>query len=171
MAASVIAADSFVGEKERKTLEALLYTPTSDAELYVGKVMAPWIAALIVSLFGFVGYSIVVNVIGAPIVGQIFFPNLMWMILALWVAPAAAGLGLASMVLVSSRMNTFQEAYQVGGLIVLPIVLLILGQIFGIIFFSEGFVLLIGLVLWIIDGALLWIGARQFARGELLARL
>ena len=171
MAANVIAADSFVGEKERKTLEALLYTPTSDTELYLGKVLAPWLAALIVSFLGFIGYAIVVNIIGAPIVGSIFFPNLMWIILALWVAPAAAGLGLASMVLVSSRMNTFQEAYQVGGLIVLPIVLLLLGQVFGVLFFSEGFVLLIGLVLWLIDAALLWLGARQFVRGELLSRL
>ena len=42
MVASVIAADSFAGERERKTLEALLYTPTSDMELYAAKVMSPW---------------------------------------------------------------------------------------------------------------------------------
>ncbi len=171
MAANVIAADSFVGEKERKTLEALLYTPTSDTELYLGKVLAPWLAAIIVSLLSFIGYSIVVNAIGMPVIGQIFFPNLMWLVLALWVAPAAAGLGLASMVLVSSRMNTFQEAYQIGGLIVLPIVLLLIGQMMGVVFFSAGFVLAVGLVLWVIDAALLWFGARLFVRGELLSRL
>ncbi|MGE5124548.1 MAG: ABC transporter permease subunit, partial [Acidobacteriaceae bacterium] len=32
MVASMLAADSFAGEKERKTLEALLYTPTTDRE-------------------------------------------------------------------------------------------------------------------------------------------
>ena len=37
MVASVIAADSFAGEKERKTLEGLLYTPTTDQELFLGK--------------------------------------------------------------------------------------------------------------------------------------
>jgi ABC-2 type transport system permease protein len=35
MVASVIAADSFAGEKERKTLEALIYTPTTDQELFL----------------------------------------------------------------------------------------------------------------------------------------
>jgi len=30
---SVLAADSFAGERERKTLEALLYTPIADVEL------------------------------------------------------------------------------------------------------------------------------------------
>jgi ABC-type Na+ efflux pump permease subunit len=34
MVSSVLAADSFAGEKERKTLEALLYSPTSDRDLF-----------------------------------------------------------------------------------------------------------------------------------------
>ncbi len=37
MISSVLAADSFAGEKERKTVEALLYTPTTDRELFVAK--------------------------------------------------------------------------------------------------------------------------------------
>ena len=37
MASSVIASDSFAGEKERKTIEALLATPISDSELFVWK--------------------------------------------------------------------------------------------------------------------------------------
>ena len=36
----MIAAEAFVGEKERKTLEALLYTPATDAELFLGKLFA-----------------------------------------------------------------------------------------------------------------------------------
>ena len=39
MVSSVVAADSFAGEKERKTLEALLYTPTTDREIYLGKLL------------------------------------------------------------------------------------------------------------------------------------
>ena len=35
MVASVIAADSFAGEKERKTLEALIHTPATDWELFL----------------------------------------------------------------------------------------------------------------------------------------
>ena len=54
MTSAVIAADSFAGEKERKTLEALLYTPTTDLELFTGKVLAPWLAAVAVSTIGYV---------------------------------------------------------------------------------------------------------------------
>ena len=45
MVANVIAADGFAGERERKTLEALLYTPATDAELFVAKLLAAWIPA------------------------------------------------------------------------------------------------------------------------------
>jgi hypothetical protein len=86
-------------------------------------------------------------------------------------APAAAGLGLASMVLVSTKVNTFQDAYQLGTLVVLPLMLLILGQIAGVIYLSAGFVFLAGLVLWLIDAGVLWFAARTFQRGEIIARL
>jgi ABC-type Na+ efflux pump permease subunit len=171
MTANVIAADSFAGEKERKTLEALIYTPTSDEELYLAKVLAPWLAALGVTLVGFVLYTVLVNAVLWPIKEAVFFPNWMWVVLVLWVAPAAAGLGLGAMVLVSSRVSTFQEAYQIGGSIVIPVLLLLFGQIGGVIYFSVGFTLLIGLILWLLVTVLLWYGAKFFRRGRLLAQL
>ena len=50
MVAATIAADSFAGEKERKTLEALLYTPATDWELFAGKVLSALLAAVAVAL-------------------------------------------------------------------------------------------------------------------------
>lgn len=171
MVASVIAADSFVGEKERKTLEALIYTPTSDRELYVAKMLTPWMLAIAVSVIGLVVYAVVVNAALWPVVGRVFFPNLTWILLAVWVSPAAAGLGLGAIVLVSSRVSTFMEAQQTGGLMVLPIVVLMLSQMAGIIYFGVELVLGLGAVLLAIDAVILWYGARRFQRGELMARL
>jgi ABC-type Na+ efflux pump permease subunit len=171
MVASVIAADSFAGEKERKTLEALLYTPATDGELYLAKLLAAWIPATVVSLVGFVLYGLVANLAAWPVMGHIFFPNVMWILLVLWVAPAAAGLGLGVMVLVSSRAQGFQDANQIGGVVVLPILLLVVGQITGVMYFSVGLVALLGLVLWVITGGLLWLGVRSFQRSELIAQL
>lgn len=171
MVANVIAADSFAGEKERKTLEALIYSPTSDGELFLAKVLSALLPAVAVSWGGFVLYGLVANLAAWPTIGEIFFPNLMWVVLALWVAPAAAGLGLGAMVLVSARAGGFQEAYQIGGAVVIPILLLVIGQATGVMYFSLGLVLLLGLVLWAVDLALLWFGARTFRRGEVLARL
>jgi ABC-2 type transport system permease protein len=171
MVSSVIAADSFAGEKERKTLEALLYTPTTDRELLLAKLLSAWVPALAIAWGGFILYGIVANVAAWQVMGRIFFPNLMWIILVLWVAPAVAGLGLGFTVLISARAQGFQEAYQMGAMVVLPILLLVIGQVTGVIYFNNGLVLLLGLVLWVIDAALLWFGGKSFKRSELAARL
>lgn len=171
MVASVIAADSFAGEKERKTLEALLYTPTTDRELLVGKLLSAWLPAVSVGLLGFLLYAIVANVASWPVMGRVFFPNAMWIVLALWVGPAVAALGLVVTVLISARAEGFQDAYQMGVIVVLPVLLLVVGQATGVIYFSLGLVLLLGAVLWLADGLLLWFGGRTFQRTELFSRL
>lgn len=171
MAASVIAADSFAGERERRTLEALLYTPTTDRELFIGKLLSSWVPASVMALASFVLYTLMSNLAAWPTMGKIFFPNWMWVVMILWVVPAAAGLGLSSMVLVSVRAQGFQDAYEAGSLIVLPVLLLLFGQISGVMYFSVWVVFLLGLVLWGIDAALIWFGSRTFRRGRLIARL
>jgi ABC-2 type transport system permease protein len=177
MVSSVLAADSFAGEKERKTLEALLYSPTSDRDLFTAKLLGPWTAAVAVALFSFIIYAVMVNVAGWQSIGQIFFPNWMWIALVFWVTPAVAGLGLVVMVFVSARAQGFQDAYQTGGLVVLPVVALMIGQIsgvmyfsLGLMYFSLGLVLLVGLVIWSIDLALLWAASKRFRRGEMMTQ-
>ncbi len=169
MVASVVAADSFAGEKERKTLEALLYTPTTDTELFIGKLLAAWIPAMAVSFGSFLLYAIVANWVAWPILNALLFPNAIWLILVFWVAPAVAGMGLSVTVLISSRVQSFQEAFQLGGFVVLPIVVLLVGQVTGVMYFSTGMVALLGLGFWLIDAALLLFGARIFQREHLLA--
>jgi LytS/YehU family sensor histidine kinase len=82
-----------------------------------------------------------------------------------------AGLGLVVMVFVSVRAQGFQDAYQTGGLVVLPVVALMIGQISGVMYFSLGVVLLVGLVIWLLDLVLLWFASKSFRRGELMTRL
>jgi len=171
MTASSIAAGSFAGEKERKTMEALLYTPTTDLELVTGKMLSAWIPAILVTLVGFVLYSVTVNISAWQTMGRVFFPNTMWIALVLWLAPAAAGLGLGAMVLISSKTSTYQDAYQLGSMVVIPIVVLVLGQVGGVIYLSVGFVLAAGLVLWLIDAVIIWLAVKTFRRSEIIARL
>jgi ABC-type Na+ efflux pump permease subunit len=171
MVSSVLAADSFAGEKERKTLEALLYTPTTDRELFTAKLLGPWVTALAVTLLSFVVYGVMANAAGWRSIGHVFFPNWMWIALVFWVTPAVAGLGLVVMVFVSVRAQGFQDAYQTGGLVVLPVILLMVGQISGVMYFSLGVALLVGLVIWLLDLVLLWFASKSFRRGELMTKL
>ncbi len=95
----------------------------------------------------------------------------MWWILALWVAPAVAGLGLGITVLISARVSTYQEAYQLGGLVVLPIVGLMVGQGSGALYVGPSLVFTLGLIAWLINSVLFWLGARALRRSSLLYRM
>ncbi len=168
LVAMVIAADTFAGEKERRTLEALLYTPMSDRELLLGKLLAAWIPAVAVSLAGFLLYSLIVNLAAWPVMGEVFFPTWMWVLLVFWVGPAVAGFGLGAMVLVSSKVDTLQEATQLGGGVVLPFVMLIIGQVTGVLYFSVAMVFLLGAGIWVLNGVLVTVAIRRFQREALL---
>jgi ABC-2 type transport system permease protein len=166
-----IASDSFAGEKERKTLEALLYTPTTDWELLLGKLLSAWLPALGITWGGFLLYSVMANLAAWPIMGRLFFPTTMWVILAAWVAPAMAALGLGAMVLISARAQTFQAANQLAGVVVLPTFMLLGAVLIGVMCSGPWLVALLGLGLWAIDAALLWFGRRGFRRSKLAMQM
>ncbi len=171
MLASIIAAEAFVGEKERKTLEALLYTPATDLELFVGKTLAAFIPAVVFAWMNFFLYAAVVNISGWPVMHRIWFPTTVWWPLMLWVAPAVALMGVAVTVIISSRVNTFMEAYQASGALVLLIVALLMGQIFGLIFLSPPVSVLVGGILFVVDALLVKIGSGIFNRDTLLTSI
>ena len=165
--ATSIAADSFTGEKERKTLEALLYTPTTDWDLLLGKLLSAWLPAVGIAWGGFLLYSVMANLAAWPIMDRLWFPTTMWVILAVWVAPAAAALGVGAMVLISSRTRTFQAANQLGSMVALLIVALLVVQVVVGMVLSAWLVVSLGVLFWAIDGALLWFGRRGFRRSKL----
>ena len=171
MVSSVVAADSFAGEKERRTLEALVYTPTTDHELLLAKMLGGWIPGVMVGVIGFLVYTAVVDFMTWQVAGVMLMPNLFWLLLAFWVGPAAAAIGLGVTVLVSARVNTFQEAYQLGSLVVLLVVFLMLGQVSGLVLLSTPIVAALGLGLWVVAVLLYAAGAATFRRSELMARL
>jgi ABC-type Na+ transport system ATPase subunit NatA len=86
----------------------------------------------------------------------------------LWVGPAVASLALGVLVQVSARVRGFQEAYQLGGAIVLPIVALIVAQLAGVLVIDAGLAILLGAVVWILAAGTLWLGYRSFRRERLL---
>jgi ABC-type Na+ efflux pump permease subunit len=171
MVSSIIAADSFVGERERKTLEALLYTPVSDADLFLAKVLSAFVPALAVTIGSFILYGLVVNLGGYPVMGRIFFPAPVWWVLVFWLAPAVSLAGLGATVLISAKAKTFMQAQQASGILVLPITFLLIGQVSGLFFLSTGLALVVGVFLWALGLWLMWVGAHSFTRSELISRV
>ncbi|HEY7591432.1 MAG TPA: ABC transporter permease subunit [Candidatus Limnocylindrales bacterium] len=171
MTSAVIAADSFAGEKERRTLEALVHTPASDRDLFLGKLLAPWLAAMAVAVGGYAVFVVIVNVLGAGLVDRPIAITVRWALVIAWLTPAVATLAVGALVLVSARVRGFQEAYQVGALVVLPLVLLLVGQITGVLYLDIPFIVALGAVLWAIALATVRLGYRSFRRESLLVNL
>lgn len=61
MAASIMAASAFVGEKEKYTLETLLYCPLSVKEIFRAKVLSSFLLSMFVSLVSFAVMLLVVG--------------------------------------------------------------------------------------------------------------
>ncbi|HSM71074.1 MAG TPA: ABC transporter permease subunit [Anaerolineales bacterium] len=171
MFSSVVGSDSFVGERERKTMEALLYSPATDMELFVGKVLAAVIPAIGLSWLTYFVYIIVVNAASFDLFGRIWFPLPTWWPLMFWLTPAFALLGISATVLISSRVKTFMEAYQLSASLVVFVLAIVIGQVTGVLYLGVGTVMLVGTVIWIIDVILLRISIRQFKRSMLISKL
>jgi ABC-type Na+ efflux pump permease subunit len=171
MVATLIGANAFVGEKERNTLEALLYTPATDAEIFVGKTVAALLPALLLSWAGFGAYTVVVNAAAWPVLHRMWFPTPVWWPLIAWVSPAIACLGLIVAVLVSSRATSFVEVNQKLSMLVFPLVALVASQASGAAMFTVSLGMLIGGGLWLVNALLLAFAIRGARRTRLTTKL
>jgi ABC-type Na+ efflux pump permease subunit len=172
MASSVIASDSFAGEKERKTIEALLATPISDGELFLGKMLVSFIPSIIVTGISFLVYTIVFDLMSFGIFnGTFLLPNLDWFLLIFGLAPTVALASIGLTVIISAKVKGFKEAQQISAILLIPILALVFGQVTGAIIFGPTMITaLIGLFA-IIDLAVFRTGVKLFKREEILAKL
>ena len=168
MVSNIIAASAFAGERERDTMEGLLYAPVSDRDLFVAKALAAFVPALVAAFVGFVGYAAVVDLLTYEQFGRLLLPNTLWLLLMLWLVPSVSFFGLGVTVIVSMKARGYEEAQQIAGVVVLPIVAIVLLQAAGVLFLSYELIAAIGALFVVLDVALVVLGARLFRREELL---
>lgn len=160
----VIALESFVGEKERHSIEPLLCTPLSDWQLYLGKLLAAMVPPLLASYLG-----IGVYLIGTYLqVGWRPEPVLLLQIVLLTTVQALVMVSGA--VVVSTQTTSVRAANLLASFIIVPMALLIQGESV-IMFWARYSVLwwaILGQVL--IAGLLVRAGVAHFNREELLGR-
>lgn len=167
MTASVVSADSFAGEKERGTLETILFAPVDLKSLFAGKFLASFIPAVGLSLGSFVLCAITVNAMGWKLFGGIFFPQINWLPMMLLVMPLISVAAVLVNVFISAKVSSFQAAYQMGGVLVLPFLLLLVGQISGVLILGTGALITIAAVLAVIDVVLLQLLLKRLNRSAL----
>jgi ABC-2 type transport system permease protein len=163
----MIALNSFVGEKERGTLESLLFAPITVKELFVGKVLSAFVPTMVLTIGSFILFGVITTVITYPMFDAFIFPNTNWLLLVFWLSPIITLFTILIEVLVSARSKSFQEAQQIGGLVILPIVGLFVGQATGMLLISPVILLIVGLVLLVINLLLLFLISKYNNRNTL----
>ncbi len=146
MTSTIMAASSFVGEKEKHTLETLLYCPLSLKQIFRSKVAASFLLSMIVS---FLSFALMVLVLETEIflaLGFVLLPSASWLLILFLVAPAISLIAITLIVRVSAKAESSEEAQQRAVFLLLPILLLLAGQFTGLLLLNGWLLLLLGIL-------------------------
>jgi ABC-2 type transport system permease protein len=171
MASSVMGSDSFAGERERKTIEALLATPISDSELLLGKILVSFIPAMIITFVSFGAYAIIVDALTVGIFnGMLLLPNVNYLIMIFGVAPTLALCSIGLTVIISAKVKGFKEAQQISVVLLLPVLGLVFAQISGLLVLGPLVLSAVIGILAVVDVAVFYVGVQIFQREEILSK-
>ncbi len=164
-----VAAFSIIGEKQAHSLEPLLATPIRTGELLLGKSIAAVIPAVLATWFAYAVFFIGAKfVTTAQVIAGLLNP--MWFVAMLVLTPLLALLSVAIGVLISSRVNDTRAAQQIGGMLVIPAVVVGLAQTAGFILLNA-FTFVVGsAIVALIDAGVLYFATKVFQRETILTR-
>jgi uncharacterized membrane protein SpoIIM required for sporulation/ABC-type transport system involved in multi-copper enzyme maturation permease subunit len=160
----VIALETFVGERERKSLEPLLATPLTDGQLYLGKMLASMFPALMAAYLGISVYLLGLWVFRG------WTPSLSLLLQVLALTTVEGVVMVSGAVVVSSQATSTRAANLLASFIIIPMALLVQAE--SVIMFLAIYDVLwyIVLALIVVDVILIRMGLSLFNREELLGR-
>ena len=160
----VIALESFVGEKERRSIEPLLSSPLTDLQLYLGKLLAVILPPLLGSYLGISVYLFgVYQQVG-------WSPEPVLLIQVILLSTVQALLMVSGAVVISSQTTSARAANLLSSFIIVPMAILLIGESM-VMFWARYNILwwaIFGQLL--IAGLLVRTGVAHFNREELLGR-
>ncbi len=139
---TILAADGFAGERERGTLELLLAAPLDERELLLGKVLAALVPGIVSSWLTFILMVPTVNILTYDIfTGPWFPPGPEWFIIVFLISPLYSFLAVAITCALSSKVKSVKEAQQGAGILIIPLLVVVLAQVFwGMSVGAEGLI-------------------------------
>jgi uncharacterized membrane protein SpoIIM required for sporulation/ABC-type transport system involved in multi-copper enzyme maturation permease subunit len=160
----VIALESFVGERERRSIEPLLSMPVSDVELYLGKLLSSMMLPLMASYLG-IGIYYAGLIIASE---YVISPEPLVLIVVLTTMEAVVMV--AGAVVLSSQTTSVRAANLLASFIIIPVALLL--QVEAVFLFWHQYEVLWTIVtaLVVVDLMLVRTGMRIFNREDLLSR-
>ncbi len=162
------ASESFVGEQERKTLESLLSTAVTDAEIYLGKVTAAVLLPLTSSLLAIATFTgLFVLSVPAPLVAQLH-PAMIAAIVLLVTLKAIVLV--AGAVLISIHATSVRGANLLSAFALVPVGAMVNVDAYLLVAHRLDLLLPIAVSFAITAVLLLWAGLSTFKRETVLAR-
>ncbi len=160
----VIALESFVGEKERGSIEPLLNTPLKDWQIYLGKLLSSTVPPLMSSYIGMSVYLVGLTI------SKVTLPDINIILQLVALTTVQAVVMVAGAVIVSTQTTSVRAANLLASFIVIPSALLIQGE--SVVIFWGDYTTLwwavLGMTLFGI--LLVRVGLAHFRREELLGR-
>jgi uncharacterized membrane protein SpoIIM required for sporulation/ABC-type transport system involved in multi-copper enzyme maturation permease subunit len=160
----VIALESFVGEKERGTIEPLLSSPLKDWHLFMGKLAAGTAAPLFTSYLGIAVYLLGLYVQRIP------FPDANRMAQTLILTTVQAILMVSGAILISTQATSVRASSLMASFIVIPMALLIQGESVMLFWGNNQILWLAVIGVSILAVLLARVGVAHFQREALLGR-
>jgi len=158
----IIALETFVGEKERKSLEPLLATPLTNTQLYLGKMMASLVPPLFASYLG-----IAVYLLGLWLLVD-WTPGWLLFIQTILLTTIQGVIMVAGAVVVSSQTTSVRASNLLASFIIVPMALLIQGEAAAMFWGNHVGLWWLILALFITAVTLIRMGVRIFNREELM---
>jgi ABC-type Na+ efflux pump permease subunit len=171
MLSNVLASYSFVGEKEKRTLEGLLYTPITQQSLIMGKILAALLPSVLVTWFFSLIYSIIANIAGMILFNELIFPNMEWFLLILFLVPAITFLSIALVILISQRMKSSKSSQSVSLVIVIPLMGVIITQAVGALFIDAKILFILFVVVILLDFIIFRLAAKRFNKEKYILNM
>jgi len=160
----VIALETFVGEKERNSIEPLLSMPVTDLELYLGKMLAAFVVPLMASYLGITVYLI-------GLYFSIGWQADFWLLTQMVLLTTFKGLVMVSgAVVISSQTTSVRAANLLASFIIIPMALLVQAESILLFWGEYRVIWLIIAALLVVDLILIRMGVRIFNREEILSR-
>jgi uncharacterized membrane protein SpoIIM required for sporulation len=161
----IIALESFVGEKERNSIEPILSMPLTDLELYLGKMLSSLLLPLMASYLG-----ITVFLLSRLLTSPPWVPPLELTILMFSLTTVEALVMVSGAVVVSSQTTSVRAANLLASFIIIPMALLVQAQSV-IMFYAEYSALWwFVLALLVVNVILVRMGIRIFNREDILSK-
>jgi len=160
----IIALETFVGEKERNSLEPLLDTPISDTALYFGKLLAAMLPPLLASYLGMTAY------LTGLYFSERYVPEWIVLFQIVLMTTMEALVMVSGAVVVSSHTTSVRAANLLASFIIIPMAFLLQGETILLFWGQYDVMWCILAALFVADVLLIRTGVRTFNREEILAR-